>query len=337
MIIKSMSRKTASFGQLLTYLNKPDRKGDALTHNLTSDGEDLGAVLGEFLANARLLPSRRRGNMLFHEVLSFAPADAPVLGAGLIEDLTRRYLELRAPRALAYARAHFDAECPHEHIMISANNVTSSRRLRVARSRFARIKRELERYQLERYPQLRHSVAHREAGKVRPTCRKEDERWRRQRSQRTSPPSRKEILKAQLATLLNGSWSEADFVMRMEGIGQTLYFRGGQAGVIDTETGRRYRLRTLGVDGEFSAQRDRWTRFSERLAQIKAADLEQTRRESIALGFREEAAILLGESQQGDGLSDGERERLIGVRRAGATRRASRKAERSGPSLGRHS
>jgi hypothetical protein len=337
MIIKSMSRKTASFGQLLAYLNKPDRKGDALTHNLTSDGEDLGAVLGEFLANARLLPSRRKGNMLFHEVLSFAPADSPALGAGLIEDLTRRYLELRAPRALAYARAHFDAECPHVHIMISANNVASSRRLRVARSRFARIKRELERYQLERYPQLRHSVAHRDQGKARPTSRKEDERWRRHRKQGTSWPSRKEILKAQVSTLLKESWSEADFVMRLGGIGQALYFRGGQAGVIDTETGRRYRLKTLGVDGEFSARRERWTRFSERLAQISAADLEQTRRGWIALGFREEAAILLGEPQQEDGLSDGERERLIGVRRAGATRRASLSAKRSGPSLGRHS
>lgn len=318
-----MSRKTASFGQLLAYVNKPDRKGNALTHNLTSDGEEPAAVLGEFLANARLLPCRRRGNILFHEVLSFAPADAPFLDANLIEDLMRRYLELRAPLALAYARAHFDAGCPHVHIMISANNVASSRRLRVSRSRFARIKRELEHYQTSAYPQLCHSIAHQGAGKDRPETRRESEYRRRQKNRGASSPSQKEVLRSQLVKLLTESWSEPDFAARLEAIGQKLYFRGNQASIINMKTGRRYRLRTIGVDREFSMQRKRWKRFSERLAQLGAAGLEQTRREWIALGFRKEAALVLAEDHPEDGLP-GERKRLEGLRRASASVRARR-------------
>ena len=77
----------------------------------------------------------------------------------ILEDLTRRYLELRAPYALGYARAHLDTDSPHVHIVLSANNVDSSKRLRLSSPRFAAIKRDIERQQLAVYPELRHSQA----------------------------------------------------------------------------------------------------------------------------------------------------------------------------------
>lgn len=323
MIIKSMSRKTASFGQLLQYINAPELKGDSLAHNLISDPEDTSSVLGEFLGNARLLKQRKRGNALFHEVLSFAPDDASALNATVIEDLTRRYLDLRAPRALAYARAHFDVPCPHVHIVISSNDVSSSRRNRLSRSRFAQVKRELERYQLEKCPQLRHSLAHQEKKQGRPNSRREDERLRRRKRQGKSSASAKEILKAKVRSMLRTSWSVGDFVSRLRGLGLEMYVRGRHAGIVDSQSGRRYRFKTLGLDGDLSLQRESWAQMVGRMSRIDAINLELRARVVVSMGFRAEAALVLAEDRPEDGLP-GERKRLEGLRRESAAVRARR-------------
>ena len=162
MIIKSMSRKSKTFGQLLRYVNGPDiagALGPAWLHNLQAQEHDLDGIRREFFANAGYLKRRKNGNVLYHEILSFGEGDRESVTVPMMEDLVRRYLELRAPYALAYARAHFNTECPHVHVVISANNVGSSRRLRLSRREFRSIQREVERYQRERYPFLEHSVA----------------------------------------------------------------------------------------------------------------------------------------------------------------------------------
>ncbi len=129
-----MARKSPSFGQLLAYITIPEQAGPAVLHNLHSDGNDLAAIHSEFLDNSRYLPPRKNGNVLYHEILSFADFDKPSVTPSILEDLTRQYLELRAPYALAYTKAHFETDCPHMHIIISANALESTRRLRLSRS-----------------------------------------------------------------------------------------------------------------------------------------------------------------------------------------------------------
>ena len=161
MIIKSMSRKSPTFGQLLAYMTIPERVGPSISHNLNSDAGDLAAIHREFLENYRYLPRRKNGNVLYHEVLSFSDLDRPNVTPSIAEDLTRKYLDLRAPFALAYAQGHFhesEGECPHIHIMISANNRESTRRVSLSRAEFAKVKQRLEQYQKTHYPTLEHSV-----------------------------------------------------------------------------------------------------------------------------------------------------------------------------------
>jgi hypothetical protein len=72
-----------------------------------------------------------------------------------MEDLTREYLQRRTT-GLAMAYPHFDKH-PHVHILLSQNDYQSSKSIRISKSKFSKIKREIERIQAERYPELLNS------------------------------------------------------------------------------------------------------------------------------------------------------------------------------------
>lgn len=168
MIVKSMARKSAGFAQLLRYLDKPGETITAFLHNFRTSPAEQVNVLGQFRENARYLPPRKGGNILYHEVLSFSKDSAPFLTVPMIEDLAGRYLDMRAPYALAYAKVHAQSACPHVHLVLSANDLESEKRIRVSKADFGRIKKQLERYQRERYPLLVHSLAQEKRTRRRP-------------------------------------------------------------------------------------------------------------------------------------------------------------------------
>ena len=272
MIVKSLPRKTRSFGQLLRYINASAETGRALLHNLRSTPDDLAAIEAELLDNSRLLSPRKNGNYLYHEILSFGVGDRELVTAAMLEDVARAYLELRAPYALAYARAHWETSNSHIHLLISANNVGSSKRLRLSRQEFQQIKRQLERHQRERYPQLEHSVVfdrpkrrHRPA---RQQGRKESERERRLQKSGSRSLSRKEELQSLLQTEMATAISGEDFYRRLQAQGLRLYRRGRSVAVEDTSKGRKYRLRTLGLAETFDQAMVQWRGMTRRLQTI---------------------------------------------------------------------
>jgi hypothetical protein len=258
MIIKSMARKSMSFGQLLRYLDAPEAKGPALLHNLGVVGDDGGTLEREFLMNARLLAPRKNGNVLYHEVLSFHRVDSRHLTTAVIEDLTRRYLALRAPYALAYGRAHFDTEHPHVHLMISANNFASRRRLRISKARFRTLRRELEAYRREQYPELVALPAEPESQDRLCQRRAEGERARRFGGRQADSSSGKERIRAIVLREIEAAGSGPECWQRLLRQGLRLYRRGQTVGVEATTTGRRYRLETLGLAAAFERSFAAW-------------------------------------------------------------------------------
>ena len=122
MLIKSMSRKTASFAQLYDYILRHSQTQTPLVvQNMPESATERSGRLQAFFDNERYMKLRKGGVRAFHEVLSFHQDDAPALTKETLRKLTEYYLQLRAPHALAIAEAHFDTENPHVHIMISAN------------------------------------------------------------------------------------------------------------------------------------------------------------------------------------------------------------------------
>jgi hypothetical protein len=306
MIIRSLSRKSISFKQALMYFNAPDLVGEPLTHNLLSDADDLSGIHEEFLDNARYLAPRKNGNVLFHEIVSFGAKDKHLVTPAVVEDLIRRYLELRAPRALAYALSHKGGACAHVHILISANNVQNARRARLTRSQFDHVKKKLELYQRQRYPELEHSIAQEVKKRKARQGRAESELHRRLRKQGNRELSRKEMLRERLIEQIKAARSEEGFLMRLELLGQRFYRRGRHAGVIDKHTGRRHRLRTLGVEETFEEHVMLWARTAERQKAIEQVSLEKMRAKWLEVESRGDLLMALSHENGIEGMSDRE-------------------------------
>jgi len=303
-----MARKTVSFGQLLDYINAPPEKGAALLHNFGPTTESRSALEAELLDNSRYLPSRKNGNVLYHEILSFSDLDRARVTPAVLENLTRAYLSLRAPSALAYGRAHFNTSCPHVHLLISANDLGSSRRKRLSRAEFERIKRDLERYQHEHYPTLTHSLVHsRTEQPSRPRRkRREGERAHRHRAQGKQTLTRKEELRGLMLHALTKAVSGEQLLDLLAAEGIRLHCRGRTVTLEDGSqpSGRRYRLATLGIEEPFWKAVRQWEAIPDRLKSLEALEHDRARKRWAELGFREELLSVL----QGAPASSPERE-----------------------------
>lgn len=274
MIIKSMSRKAPTFGQLADYIARGSnaQTGAAFVHNLYASGQDRAEVVGQFLDNYRYLPERKGGNALYHELVALEPQ--PHMTSGEIEaalhDLAEQYCQQRAPHQLAWGRVHHDTDFPHIHLMISANAVRSDRRVRMDRSYFANVQRDLERWQAEHLPELKgQPVYNRQTEKETPQQPIQEGEMVR----RTKSPSRKqEVFETVRESLSNArNRSQAEKTLRMAGF--ELYQRGQNWGVVDLNSGRRYRLQTLGLQLSFDRLIARDHNRSDPHVDDRAADL----------------------------------------------------------------
>lgn len=252
MIIKSMSRKAPTFGQLAAYIGRgaSPGPGTAFVRNIYADGRDRAAVVAQFLENYRYLPARKGGNALYHELIALEPqahlASDKTIDA--LYQLAEQYCQQRAPHQLAWGQVHLDTEFPHIHLIISANAVRSDRRVRMERTFFAQVQRDLERWQAGHLPELNNKIVYGyEHEKRTPTqSNKEGEMVRR-----TKAPSRKQKIFELVGAILAAAKDQAEFARRLRLQGVEVYQRGDAIGVIDQDTGKRYRLRTLGLEGQF--------------------------------------------------------------------------------------
>lgn len=309
---------------MLAYINAPKKRGPALTHNLESTATDSKAVNREFINNARYLPVRKNGNILYHEIMSFSAQDRSKLTLPMIEDLVRRYLEQRARGALAFARVHFDTDHVHVHILISANNLASTRRLRLSKARFRKIVHDLELYQVKQYPHLTESIAvnqklkkekvgrrsEREKKSVRKTW-AEGERDARLRREGREAPSRKEVIAVRVGDHIRAARTGADFIERLKGDGFRLYVRGKRTGIQNVSNGVKHRFETLNVHEVLRMALSRWRVIEKRLRSLGQVENEKKRREMIELGYRDGMKWVL--DQGGAGSLSQDQERLAAI------------------------
>ena len=135
MIIKSMSRKVPSFGQLLGYIDREQGQEDfAVRHNLL--GRDHDSIRAEFERNAELLQKRKNGTYLFHEIISITRAQG--LSAQeqkqRLHEISQEYISARCPDSLVYGGLHQDKDHSyHMHLMISANRANEVKRQRLTK------------------------------------------------------------------------------------------------------------------------------------------------------------------------------------------------------------
>lgn len=278
MIIKSLSRKagwrtgkgakkgtnfTSAFGSLITYMNRAD-KGErvkaVLWHNFYGDEQSLADdIRRTFERNAAHLRERKNGNVLYHEMLSFSNGhrlDDATLDR-IIADIGQTYLNERAVNQLAYGVIHKDTDHIHLHLMISANNVDKSDRVRLSKIEFAEIQKRIEAYVLERHPELEQTQIY---DKTRHPEKLKTQAHEQAMKSRTGKTSRKEQVKSQLHQMFERAQSHDELAKLIQAAGIELYQRGKSMGVVVRDmdgSERRHRLASLGVLEHYERTNDR--------------------------------------------------------------------------------
>lgn len=262
MIIKSMSRKEPSFGQLTTYMTdaKSDRAYD-LHHNLFS--RDPEAIAQEFERNAELLAKRRNGNYLYHEILSI---DTRRIGQNrnvkeALRMLAMGYVEQRCARNMVYGAMHQDHDGHlHYHLMISANERDDRKRLRLPKAKFDLAKRETEKLALSQFPELEQTEVMTAPLEEKIERRKQrDSRKATEIKKRGGKLSQREQLAQEIRAMLAYAKSQAEFERLLENKGFAFYIRGKHHGVKASQVGtdgkkpKTHRFATLGIAEDYEA------------------------------------------------------------------------------------
>ncbi|MBF0264122.1 MAG: hypothetical protein HQL46_02540 [Gammaproteobacteria bacterium] len=247
MIIKSMSRKEPSFNQLIDYMDsgRADSRF-SIYHNLYSrDAED---VKNEFIQNARYLRRRAGGNYMYHEVISITRSEQIKLDEQKekLRQIVHHYIQDRAQNNLAFAALHDDHDNNiHFHVIISSNEVSSTKRHRLSKSKFDVIKKSLEKNVLEQYPELEQKEL---------INKKSSEKLSNKGAElkrRTGKTPQREVVREKVRQIFNQSDSTEALLKGFDEAGLDFYIRGKNPGLKDRATGRKHRLSTLGFIDEF--------------------------------------------------------------------------------------
>ena len=248
MIIKSLSRKSLSFDQLVNYMLAEDGAKALLRHNLPVKTKSPEQIIAAFEENHSYLPKRANGNALFHEIIALEPnLEATVKDQKkALAKIAERYLELRAPNQLAFGVVHTSTAHVHLHLVISSNAVFSKKREWLKKKEFAEIQREIEAYQLQHFPEL---------GDAQHYAQGRDGIKRKEREQaatlRTGKLSQKEQVTEAVAAILHEAKNRQSLNAELEKAGLNLYQRSRSVGV-QTQGGRKYRLSTLGLTSDYA-------------------------------------------------------------------------------------
>ena len=255
MIIKSMSRKQANFGQLVDYFE--DGRQDAkynIYHNIYSTNAEN--IKTEFDKNATFLSKRKNGVYMYHEVLSITKTAnlTREQQKEILKDIGLEYVQNRANHNLVFAVLHDDkADNLHYHFMISSNELESPKRLRLSKEKFSQFKKDLELRVLEKYPELEQKkLISKEPGLNKEIGEKLSNKGAEVK-RRTGKTNQKDHVKDRLRAVFSSSKNKADFFNGLEKENLSIYVNGNTIGILDKATDRKHRLKTLGMLDEFNA------------------------------------------------------------------------------------
>ncbi len=246
MIIKSMSRTTGkgNIGGLMNYMFREDKVMNLLKYQTREGkfkpctikhllkGETLKEWAEEFEMNRLDRKFNRKGAVeLYHEVISFARSDSHMIDDTMLTDITRRYISLRSPDAPVVATFHKDTEHVHVHLAIAGSKYLTGMANRMGKFEFGRIKRDMESYQRDTYPELNRSLV--EHGRKAEMIR--------------AKMKRRDAVRKDIQNMVSIVSSMEELRQLLEEKGASVYERGGKTSGI-TLNGRNFRFRSLGIE-----------------------------------------------------------------------------------------
>lgn len=243
MIIKSMTRSSKSFKQLINYLNKEN--AIKYNWNMYAKADNKKKLVNEFMNNSKHLAKSRWKVFLYHEVISLENENLDIeKSQTILFDLASKYIELRANKHLVYWTIHNDTNNPHIHLVISSNELEWNKRIRFTKKEFSMIQKELENYKNEKYKELEQSSIYTKEKDSSKSKRAEQEI----KHKRNKKPT-KELIKEELLSIFSRSQSMKAFDNALSWSGFELYKNGSTLWVVFEN--KKYRLKTLGLEKDY--------------------------------------------------------------------------------------
>jgi Relaxase/Mobilisation nuclease domain len=230
MIVKVKSFKRPSFKKLLEYMLHDNArlfdekdKSFVLTHNLK--GDDIEKWVNQFKENeTHRLRKRKDSVILTHEILSWHRDDAKNISLDKMQEMARKYIQKRNPKGVYVAVPHFDKEHYHIHICASGVEYRAGKAMRMSKADFGKLKKEIQNYQIEHFPELSKSVvAHGKKEKGKTSDREYNYKLR------TGRDTQKEQVIGMLKTCYKKANSRNTFYQLLNECGLITYDRGGKA------------------------------------------------------------------------------------------------------------
>jgi hypothetical protein len=246
-IVKIKSYKTPRFFKLLDYIMEKkekflNREGKSfvILHNVRGKGIEEWAK--QFKKNEEYRVNKRKNQVyLTQEIISFHNEEHVSLEK--MEDIAREYIRQRNPNGMYVAVPHFDKQY-HIHICAAAIEYRTGKSLRMSKGQFQKLKQNIQRYQLEKYPELSKSVV-RHGSKKSPAL--SDKEF--QLKLRTGRETNKETLIGILKTCYKKANSKESFFELAQECGLEIYSRGGRISGVHFAN-KKFRLKRIGFTEE---------------------------------------------------------------------------------------
>lgn len=218
----------------------PKQPQFVVRHNIRS--RTIPGYIKEFERNEALRIHKRKDSVqVYHTILSFSNKDKDQINEAVLRDMAKKYIELRGKDNLYVITAHHDKDHIHMHCAMAGTKL-SGLSARVSRTEFANIKKELDAYQREKYPQLAHSLPRH--GKAKQIEAREELK-NIKRNERTI--DKNSILKV-LDETYSKATSQEQFLDSLNKLGHVPYYRAGKLTGITYNGERKFRLNRLGFD-----------------------------------------------------------------------------------------
>ncbi len=251
-IIKMLSRRNlSSIDHSIHYVLREGKNEtfngqmvEPILHNLRSHKDDINGIVQEITQNESYRKITANRVYCYHTILSFSNLDKPNITIDKLKAITNKYLELRG-NVCAYAIPHFNTESVHIHVIEGSTFYRESRSTTLSKADLQALKNQLETYVQDQFPELTHSrVRH---GQNREYLTEQEYHLVK------NGRSKKQELLALVMRCLKHAKSRTQFIQALNRIGILHYERnqdGVITGVIDPETGRKHRMKTLGISPE---------------------------------------------------------------------------------------
>lgn len=219
-----------------------EKRSFVITHNLK--GNTINQWEKQFKENEIFRIRKRTDSVLYtHEIISFHKDDAKNISLDKLENMARAYIQKRNINGMFVAVPHFDKEHYHIHICASGLEYHTGKALRMTKAEFQKLKKDIQNYQIEYFPELSKSIVKHEKGKNLQTEKEY------QYKLRTGRATEKEQITGMLKTCYKASNSKDDFYKKLNECGLKTYIRSGKTtGVVFGN--HKFRLNRLGFTEE---------------------------------------------------------------------------------------